>query len=112
LVGQREQGKRSVSGSDTAELTETAISARLRFERAIKEVGPELAGVLIDVCCFIKGLETVERERRWPARSAKLALRIALEVLARHYSLSAVASGGHSTRMRHWGVADYRPEIR
>jgi hypothetical protein len=105
------RGRRSANGSDAAELSEIAIAARIRFDRAIKNAGPELAGVLIDVCCFVKGLETVERERRWPARSAKLVLRIALESLARHYGLNAAATGSHSTHTRHWGAADYRPEI-
>jgi Domain of unknown function (DUF6456) len=103
---------RRSDGAGLADLTDMALAARLRFDRAMRAVGPELSGVLVDVCCFLKGLEAVERERRWPARSAKLALRIALEALARHYGLAASATGRPgSGKLRHWGAEDYRPEI-
>jgi hypothetical protein len=100
------------SGSRTnnvLEITDAALAARQRVERALDAVGPELAGVLLDVCCFLKGLEMVERERQWPVRSAKLILKTALAVLDRHYSPPAPArrKGG----IVHWGTEDYRPVL-
>lgn len=68
-----------------AELSDHRIDARNRVDAACRLLGPELSGVALDVCCFRKGLEQVERERHWPARSAKLMLRTALSLLARHY---------------------------
>lgn len=69
-----------------AELNDTVVAARHRVASAVDALGPELSGVALDVCCFEKGLETVERERLWPPRSAKLMLRTALLHLHRHYN--------------------------
>lgn len=89
------------------ELNDGVLAARRRVEEAFGAVGPELAGVLVDVCCFLKGLERVEAERGWPVRSAKIVLKTALSALDRHYRPSAKPRG----RLVHWGSADYRPRI-
>ncbi|KQY28376.1 DUF6456 domain-containing protein [Rhizobium sp. Root483D2] len=89
-----------------AEISDSAMSARFRVGKAMEAIGPELCGVALDVCCFQKGLELVERERQWPARSAKLMLRTALMALSRHY-----APPRKDTRRSHvWGDEGFRPQ--
>ena len=93
-----------------ADLTDAALGARIRVENAIRTVGPELSGILIDVCCFLKGMETVEMERGWPVRSAKIVLKTALGVLSRHYNPDS-GRGRRPRQTLHWGATDYRPSI-
>ena len=102
-------GRRSGTAGGMAEMTEAVIAAKARVDKALKAVGPELSGVLIDVCCFLKGISEVEREQGWPARSAKLVLQLALTRLARHYGIAAEARGRSRVRMRAWGGDDFRP---
>ena len=76
-----------------ADLSDNALDARSRLEQAVAVLGPDLSGVVLDVCCFLKGLEGIERERRWPPRSAKLMLRTGLDLLAAHYGTRAGRAG-------------------
>lgn len=95
------------------DLTDAVIAARLRFSRAMTAVGPELSGILIDVCCYEQGLEYCERQGGWPARSAKVVLQMALTRLARHYGLlpPEPSDAGQRRLIRHWGASDYRPTM-
>ena len=78
------------------------VAARQRVHQALDTVGPEFAGLLLDVCCFLKGLEDVEHERTWPPRSAKVVLQLALDRLARHYGYAAQARGCAHAAVRTW----------
>jgi len=89
-------------GSQAGEFSDTMIAARQRVHHALDAVGPEFSGLLLDVCCFLKGLEHVERERIWPARSAKIVLQLALERLARHYGYAAETRGRARAKVRTW----------
>jgi hypothetical protein len=93
-------------GASPATFTETVIGARQRVRTALDAVGPEFSGLLVDVCCFLKRLEEVERERSWPLRSAKVVLQLGLDRLARHYGLCGEAQGKAKAAMRTWLADD------
>ena len=98
-------GRRGCGESQSA-YSDTMVISRRSVNEALEAVGPEFSGLLLDVCCFLKGLEDVERERRWPLRSAKVVLQLALARLARHYGLAGEARGSGQAKMRTWLAED------
>nr|WP_052232170.1 DUF6456 domain-containing protein [Methylobacterium sp. ZNC0032] len=94
-------GPRDVAGS-----SDTALAARQRVKLACDRLGPELSGLAIDICGFLKGLDLVEKERRWPPRSAKVVLRVALAALVTHYGLDR---RGQKPGLRSWQAEGARP---
>jgi hypothetical protein len=105
------QGRRGGDGDGAAAFTDLVIAAKERMARTLDAVGPEFAGLLLDVCCFLKGLETVERERRWPPRTARIVLTLALDRLARHYGIELEARGPAHARTRSWQAEGARPTM-
>jgi hypothetical protein len=80
-------GSRRAAPGMGVDIADGVIAAKVRVERALRAVGPEFAGPLIDVCGHMLGLDDIERINNLPMRSGKMLLRTALTRLARHYGL-------------------------
>jgi hypothetical protein len=112
-VSSDRNAQRGVPGAG-CDMNDNVVAAKERVRRALAAVGPELSGILIDVCCHEKGIEDAERESGWPVRSGRIVLQLALERLARHYGLApldAASTWASEGRIRAWGSADYRPSL-
>ncbi|MCF3935599.1 DUF6456 domain-containing protein [Acuticoccus sp. M5D2P5] len=94
---------------DRLSASEAVLESRRRVEHALGHVGPGLADILLAVCCHEMGLQAVEKRHRWPTRSAKVVLRLALDRLAAHYGLAAFAKGRMRQGIVQWGTEDFRP---
>lgn len=92
----------AVDGTAPSDLSSGTLAARQRVECAIAAIGPDLSGVALDVCVFLKGIEQVEQERGWPRRAGRVVLCLALDRLAVHYGIATVATGPETTRIRSW----------
>jgi hypothetical protein len=106
-------GGRHWQMSDNAieRLNENAIAARDRLHKAFEAVGPELSGILYQVCCVAAGFEQAERILNLPPRSGKAVLALALTRLARHYGLIKKHKPRRKDVIAHWALDDYRPAI-
>lgn len=85
-----------------APLTDTVLAAKQRFSAAMRAAGPGLNDLLFDVCCHLRGLGEAERAKRWPARSGKIVLAIALDRLAEHYGLRMRGRA----KLRSWSMGE------
>lgn len=96
----------------SAEVSDGAMAARQRYHKALEAVGPELASILVQVCCLSAGIEQAERILDLPPRSGKAVLGLALTALARHYGLLRER---HREPPRpapsHWAMPGFRPKI-
>lgn len=74
---------------------DTIETARQRVSDALCALGDGLGDVALRCCCYLEGLETIERHLGWSARSAKIVLRIALGRFREHYASHAGGSGDY-----------------
>jgi Domain of unknown function (DUF6456) len=99
------------SDNATARLTDAALAARQRLHSAMDAVGPELSGILFDICCMASGLEQAELRLDLPRRAGKAVLLLALTRLARHYGLKSRMMHSGPLSIGHWALADFKPLI-
>jgi len=90
-------------------ISDMAARARKSIADIYRLLPHECAELIVDVCVFEKGLQTIEVERGWPRRSAKLVLRIGLEDLAQKLGIAPIAEGNVATRHRAWRGDGARP---
>lgn len=72
-------------GEGRPDPTLAQLSARERFDGAIRSAGPGLADILWRVACAGEGLVAAERALGWPTRAGKLVLTLALDRVATWY---------------------------
>jgi Domain of unknown function (DUF6456) len=106
-------GGRYWQQSDNAveKLNVNAIAARQNLQKAFVAVGPELSGILYQVCCVASGFEQAERILALPARSGKAVLALGLTRLARHYGYIKNHAPPKDAAITKWALDDYRPII-
>lgn len=74
-------------GGDGLAPSERQIAAKARFDGAMAAAGRGLSDVLWRVVCACEALPDAERALKWPARSGKLVLKLALDRVADFYRI-------------------------
>lgn len=78
------RGSAARAGGNAAEIAAGAsCDARRRVAAALERLAPPLRRTVERVCLREEGIEALERGEGWPARSGKIALKLALAQLAR-----------------------------
>lgn len=67
--------------------TMAQLSARERFDGALREAGAGLADILWRVVCAGEGISYAEKALQWPNRAGKLVLTLALDRVAGFYGI-------------------------
>ncbi len=94
---------------DPAGMPDFVLEARSRLRRALAAVGPGLDEIVLEIVCLSRGLEAAERRLGWPRRAGKLALKLALARLARHYGLVQEPAEARASRILAWALPDGHP---
>ena len=76
------------TGDQGLSQTERQISARTRFDGALAQAGKGLEDILWRVVCAGETLPIAEKTLKWPARSGKLVLKLALDRVADFYRIN------------------------
>ncbi len=107
-------GGRHWQMSDNAveKLTDGTLAAKQRLHSAFAAVGPELSGILYQVCCLTSGFESAEAILALPPRSGKAVLKLALTRLARHYGFIKTKTPKPKDALSHWAMDDYRLSVK
>jgi hypothetical protein len=75
------------TGEQGLNASERQIAAKERFDAALEAAGSGLEDVLWRVVCAGESLPAAERALKWPARSGKLVLKLALDRVADFYRI-------------------------
>ncbi|UKK85435.1 DUF6456 domain-containing protein [Sphingopyxis sp. BSN-002] len=79
---------RSRGGARASDASLARMDAHRRFHAAVDHTGPGLADICWRVVCAGEAIGAAEKAMRWPARSGKLVLGLALDRLAQFYGIS------------------------
>ena len=102
-----ERRRRGAPGAGV-ELLDSISAAQARTRAALAGLGSSMANIAIDVCCYDRGLESIEADRHWPRGAARVALSLTLEQLGKHYGM-IVEAHTRPAFTRKWGAHGYKP---